>query len=136
MTPLEVAQQRIDAWIQQGDVTQYIDLSGLGLISIPEGMLQPTLQSLWCYNNPFIIQPNLQQQQQPQPFPKRIIDTIIRDAIQKEELCPILYEPLQENGCILTSCFHIFSKEGFTEWSKKSSECPTCRQKCSVSVPV
>ena len=262
-TPEQTAQQRIDKWIQQGNITRPLDLIGLNLTSIPEGILPPTLQTLLCYHNkltslpalpptlqkldcdnnqltnlpvlpsslqtlwcchnqltslptlpptlrhlycafnkltslptlpptlqelwccrnqltsipslppiintltcrynlltslptlphtlqylyyhsnPLTTQPNwprqqgqqIQQQiQQQQPLPKRIIDSIIRDAIINKETCPILQEPLQENAYILTTCFHVFSKEGFAEWSKKSSECPTCRQKCSVMV--
>ena len=46
MTPLEKAQQRIDNWIQQGDVTQPLDLVCLNLTTFPE--LPPTLQILDC----------------------------------------------------------------------------------------
>ena len=116
------------------------------LTSLPE--LPPTLVYINYNNNPChnqfpqqIQQQQIQIQQPQQPkqintlsIPKHVTDLIIQTTIQKGETCPILHDPLQENGCILTSCFHIFSKEGFTEWSKKSSECPTCRQKCSVLV--
>ena len=108
--------------------------------SLPE--IPPSMIFLQYDNNPFTIQP--QQPQQPQIQsqqqtklqllklpPKHVMNDILQLAVQKGDICPILHEPLQENGCILTTCFHIFSKEGFAEWSKKSSECPTCREKCS-----
>ena len=57
MTPLEDAQEKIDAWIQQGDVTKPLILSWLGLTTLPA--LPPTLQELWCAGNKLTSLPTL-----------------------------------------------------------------------------
>ena len=58
-TPEQTAQQRIDKWIQQGNITRPLDLIGLNLTSIPEGILPPTLQTLLCYHNKLTSLPAL-----------------------------------------------------------------------------
>jgi len=65
--------------------------------------------------------------------PAYVVDLMVNDAIAKGEVCPILYEPLTKENAVVTSCFHIFCRGGFTEWRKKSSECPKCREKCCVT---
>lgn len=55
----EQLQQKIDEWIEQGDVTQLLDLSKLRLTTIPEGILPSTLQWLDCSRNKLTILPTL-----------------------------------------------------------------------------
>lgn len=85
-----------------------------------------------------------QQQQQPQPPanttvkrpnlpPSYVCELLIADAVNKNETCPIIYEPLTRENAVVTSCFHVFSRAAFLEWKKKSAECPACRAICSVT---
>ena len=153
MTPLEKAQQRIDEWIQQGDVTQPLDLSYLGLTTLPElpstlrqlycggnqltslPSLPPTLQGFYYNNNPLTIQPNWQQGQpqepKPEPLSEEEVTLCIEIALTANDLCPILHEPLQRNACSVTPCRHVFSASGLAEWRQKPNggECPMCRQR-------
>jgi hypothetical protein len=65
--------------------------------------------------------------------PAYVCDLLIGDAVTKGEMCPIMCDSLTKDGSVVTSCFHIFGREAFAQWRKKSSECPTCRAKCSVT---
>jgi hypothetical protein len=67
-------------------------------------------------------------------YPPHIKQLIISDSIHKNESCVITCELIsQENACI-TTCGHVFTKSGLTQWLSVSSNksCPICRQKCSL----
>jgi len=55
----------------------------------------------------------------------------------EEQVCPITCEPMTSENACTTTCGHVFTKKGITEWLSVSSNqsCPICRQKCSVSQP-
>ena len=63
-------------------------------------------------------------------LPTHIANQIMRTAIEKEEQCSIMFAPLSEETVVLTSCGHLFSKEGLTTWFQTRSvmehNCPTC----------
>lgn len=62
-------------------------------------------------------------------IPTHIAQSVMRTAIEKGDTCPILLTPLTEETAVLTSCGHLFSKEGLTSWfTSKPLEhnCPTC----------
>ena len=69
-------------------------------------------------------------------YPAHIKQLIIADSIQKNECCSITGDPIsQENACI-TTCGHVFIKDGLTKWLEMPSSnqaCPVCRQKCSLA---
>lgn len=65
--------------------------------------------------------------------PQYVVDLMVADAIVKGETCPILYDPLTKENTVVTSCFHLFSREAFADWRKKSKECPKCREECVVT---
>jgi hypothetical protein len=66
--------------------------------------------------------------------PQYVVNLMVSDAIVKGETCPILYDPLTKENTVVTSCFHLFSREAFADWRKKSKECPKCREECVVTV--
>jgi hypothetical protein len=63
-------------------------------------------------------------------IPTHIANQTMRTAIEKEEQCSITFAPLNEETVVLTSCGHLFSKEGLTTWFQTRSvmehNCPTC----------
>lgn len=65
--------------------------------------------------------------------PAYVCDLLIENAITKNETCPIIYEPLTKETSVVTSCFHVFNREAFRDWRKKSKECPACRTVCLVT---
>lgn len=70
-----------------------------------------------------------------QPLPPTYVSNLlISDAITKNETCPINYDTITKENAVVTSCFHVFSREALTVWRKKSTECPKCRAICSVTV--
>jgi hypothetical protein len=76
-----------------------------------------------------------QQEQQQQPIskplpPTHVCNLLLEDAINKKDICPILYDTLTRENAIVTSCFHVFSRTGFVNWCKTSNTCPICREQC------
>ena len=69
---------------------------------------------------------------------------IIQAAIKNEEECAITLEPLTYSS-VVTTCGHVFSKEGLLSWiSKRITRssfkqtvfaCPLCKQQCTVAFP-
>ena len=64
----------------------------------------------------------------------------IRDAVARGDECVISLEPLTYSS-VLTSCGHVFSREGILQWVKRrvtrsfqhvSFDCPVCRQMCTI----
>lgn len=64
---------------------------------------------------------------------KHVSEVMIKDAVSKEQTCPITMNPLTLTNAVATSpCYHIFDKEGITKWLAKSNQCPTCRTPCTL----
>jgi len=61
-------------------------------------------------------------------LPKHIRDKLIKECIDKKEICPISMEPLEATTVAITSCFHFFSKQSIEEWLKTNQTCPQCRE--------
>jgi hypothetical protein len=80
---------------------------------------------------PVRARPNVSTKALPLP-PAYVCDLLIENAITKNETCPIIYEPLTKETSVVTSCFHVFNREAFRDWRKKSKECPACRTVCLV----
>jgi len=54
--------------------------------------------------------------------------------LTSDDICPIFREPLTEKNTVITSCGHLFSRNGLKSWLIKvetswkiSPHCPTCR---------
>ncbi len=58
----------------------------------------------------------------------------ILDPVE-EYLCPITSEPMTSENACTTTCGHVFTKKGITQWLLISSNqsCPVCRQRCSIA---
>lgn len=63
-------------------------------------------------------------------IPSFVINLLKEDAVRKGSLCPIILEPITLENSIVTSCYHVFTKEAFLVWQKVSTKCPTCRVHC------
>lgn len=64
------------------------------------------------------------------PIPRFVAELIRKDAISKEEQCPISLTPIQDcKRVTLTSCYHLFEEDAIREWLKTKSTCPKCMQK-------
>lgn len=48
--------------------------------------------------------------------------------------CPICFDKIQPNACIITKCSHLFCDKCLLLHLKQSSSCPICRVWCSYSV--
>lgn len=63
-------------------------------------------------------------------IPSFVVLLLKEDAIRKGSLCPIILEPITMENSIVTSCYHVFTKDAFEIWQQISTKCPTCRMKC------
>jgi len=62
---------------------------------------------------------------------------ILHKAIEEHSECVITLEPLTY-ASVVTSCGHVFSKEGLQSWIRSRSnafDCPLCKQSCSIVFP-
>jgi hypothetical protein len=69
------------------------------------------------------------------PIPKYIAGVLVKNAIDKEECCPITMETLTDESATITSCFHVFEKSAIETWlndEKNHSKCPVCKQVCKI----
>jgi len=66
------------------------------------------------------------------PIPKNIAETLIRELIKNQQICPISHEPLQIETTVLTSCFHVFNGDALTTWLTSHNSCPICKQSTEI----
>ena len=66
-------------------------------------------------------------------IPVHVINALLRDAMNRGEICPITNEDLTpENGAV-TTCFHLFEKNAIATWlvtPNSNQLCPVCKKQC------
>jgi len=67
-------------------------------------------------------------------LPKHIAELIAKDAVVREEICPITMDAITMETCAVTSCFHVFERDALAMWHVTNNTCPVCKQGCSVAV--
>ena len=67
-------------------------------------------------------------------LPKRIATLVAEDASRKNDVCAITMEPISLATAGVTSCYHVFDAEAITTWLADNSQCPQCREPCSVTL--
>jgi hypothetical protein len=72
-------------------------------------------------------------EQKPTSIPQYVADLLALNAIEKKESCSITMESIVKGEVAVSSCFHVFSKNGFQEWHKQKGSCPLCKQTCAVT---
>lgn len=71
-----------------------------------------------------------------QRMPQFVSDLLLKDAVQKNQTCPITMTPLQELQAVgITSCYHIFDLEAILRWKRENTSCPFCRSNLSFVQP-
>ena len=63
----------------------------------------------------------------PAKIPSHIIVGFVESAIQKKEVCPITLDALVMGNIAMTSCGHLFEKQGLLNMLRSTTACPTCR---------
>lgn len=74
------------------------------------------------------------------PLETFVAEALLREAIRTHMTCAISMEPVENRGCVVTNCFHIFQQEALEQWAESHSNCPVCRaalvyRPVSVSLP-
>lgn len=69
------------------------------------------------------------------PIPPFVAAALKRDAIAKNDACPISLSPFSECDSVsLTSCYHLFETGSIQNWLKTHSACPFCKEKVTSTV--
>ena len=126
--------------VLSGEITVYKIQCILSIL--PEALQRLPTRELWSYTvekddygRRIYVFRKIFNSRQTQPseievLPTHIANQTMRSAIEKEEQCSIMFAPLSEETVVLTSCGHLFSKEGLTTWFQTLSvmehNCPTC----------
>jgi hypothetical protein len=63
-------------------------------------------------------------------IPKFVASALLKDAMERNEVCPISMEILHLENAVVTSCFHIFEKNSIQTWLSTKSCCPICKKEC------
>ena len=69
----------------------------------------------------------------PASVPVFVAEVLVKDALEKEQMCPITFEPVSLGGAAVTSCFHVFERGALEEWLRSHEDCPVCKQTCSAT---
>lgn len=76
----------------------------------------------------------LKSKESRRPVPAHIANIIARDAIARNEICPITMDDITEDTYGVTSCFHVFNRDAIAVWLVTNNTCPVCKQECTVTV--
>lgn len=69
----------------------------------------------------------------PPTIPQFVANLIAKEAEEKNEKCSITLEDITFDRASVTSCFHVFNKDALaTHRASGNTQCPVCRQVCSV----
>lgn len=69
-----------------------------------------------------------------QPIPKYVADLLIRDAENRNAICPITMEPIESATATATPCFHVFNAAALAAWTTSGNNtCPECRSRISTT---
>lgn len=69
----------------------------------------------------------------PTPIPAYVAEMLLKKAQEEGQLCPISMDTLWEGRATVTSCFHVFDREGFQTWHDAHGTCPMCKQVCAAT---
>jgi hypothetical protein len=62
-------------------------------------------------------------------LPPHIVQILLEKAEAEETLCPITASPITVASGTVTSCGHIFDREGLETWLEQADTCPECRNR-------
>ena len=112
-----------------------INVTGYGRLPVirPSGLI---------YQHLTIPQKNLLlQREAPQPrievrrskIPRFVKEQLVDAAIVRGDVCPISHEPLAKETTVITTCFHLVTREHLVQWfAVKNGICPVCNVKCEM----
>jgi hypothetical protein len=66
-------------------------------------------------------------------IPKFVASALLKDAMNRNEVCPISMEVLNSENAAVTNCFHIFERTSIQTWLTNKSSCPVCKKECVIT---
>jgi hypothetical protein len=70
----------------------------------------------------------------PEEIPAFVAEALLEKAIASDQTCAISMESFEKEKCAATSCYHLFRREALQEWRKTHTDCPVCKQECSLTL--
>jgi hypothetical protein len=68
-------------------------------------------------------------------IPRHLYYMAIERAIEKKEDCIVTFDAITWDNAVMTSCGHVFSKDGLEKALACSDKCPVCRAICILLPP-
>ncbi len=119
------------------DTSKLVFTKNVGIRSSPEFEEWKEFQTLF-FTRPIIHNRIVAIPKKPKEIPEEIpvfvAQALLEKAIQSEETCAISMEPLEKEKTAATSCYHLFRREALQEWRKAHTDCPVCKQECSITL--
>ncbi len=69
----------------------------------------------------------------PLEIPVFVAEALLEKFMVAGEVCAITLEPFARGNTAVSSCYHLFRRDGIMEWRKTHKECPVCKQICSLT---
>jgi hypothetical protein len=118
-------------------------------LEIPLGQIDPILTPMFSPSSPSIAVlllslgsfdldnvnslPSKQKNNHLPPVSKRVETIVIKDALEKGEICPITLSSLtKETACCVSPCYHVFDKDSIQKWVNENWSCPICKEDCCL----
>lgn len=108
--------------VSEGSLGQYPNEGTLDILS-PRLFYPESTSSDEVVTTPPIARPSL---------PPHIVQILLEKAEAEETLCPITASPITVASGVVTSCGHIFDREGLETWFEQADTCPECRSPCRI----
>lgn len=70
----------------------------------------------------------------PAEIPRFVAEALLEKAMASDQTCAISMEPFEKDKTVATSCYHLFRHDALQEWRKTHSDCPVCKQECSITL--
>jgi hypothetical protein len=60
-------------------------------------------------------------------IPRFVAEIMKKEAIAKNDTCPISFESFAGTPVSITSCFHLFDTSSINKWLDRDNSCPLCK---------
>jgi len=60
-------------------------------------------------------------------IPRFVAEIMKKEAIAKNDTCPISFESFVDVPVSITSCFHLFDTNSINKWLDRDNSCPLCK---------
>jgi len=66
-------------------------------------------------------------------LPAHVPPAMIAAAVRQKQHCSITWDEITCDNACVTTCGHVFTEHGISQWMQHETTCPECRQQCRVN---